>query len=90
MTDANEVGQIVERVVTQVLQGHLSQIREELVRRVLEELRGPKQYKYRDFKYKVEMRIGKKGQDRVKIGARREGMAMKWKEKWDESISFRE
>jgi hypothetical protein len=38
MTDANEVGQIVERVVTQVLQGHLSQIREELVRRVLEEL----------------------------------------------------
>ena len=38
MTDANEVGQIVERVVTQVLQGHLPQIREELVRRVLEEL----------------------------------------------------
>jgi hypothetical protein len=38
MTDANEVGQIVERVGTQVLQGHLSQIREELVRRVLEEL----------------------------------------------------
>jgi hypothetical protein len=38
MTDANEVGQIVERVVTQVLQGHLGQIREELVRRVLEEL----------------------------------------------------
>ncbi len=38
MTDANEVGQIVERVVTQVLQGHLAQIREELVRRVLEEL----------------------------------------------------
>jgi len=38
MTGANEVGQIVERVVTQVLQGHLPQIREELVRRVLEEL----------------------------------------------------
>jgi hypothetical protein len=38
MTDANEIGQIVERVVTQVLQGHLLQIREELVRRVLEEL----------------------------------------------------
>jgi hypothetical protein len=38
MTDANEVGQIVERVVTQVLQGHLAQVREELVRRVLEEL----------------------------------------------------
>lgn len=38
MTGTNEVGQIVERVVTQVLQGHLPQIREELVRRVLEEL----------------------------------------------------
>lgn len=38
MTDTNEVEHIVERVVTQVLQGHLSQIREELVRRVVEEL----------------------------------------------------
>jgi hypothetical protein len=38
MTDTNEIGHIVERVVTQVLQGHLPQIREELVRRVLEEL----------------------------------------------------
>lgn len=38
MTDTNEVEQIVERVVTQVLQAHLSQIREELVRRVLEAL----------------------------------------------------
>jgi hypothetical protein len=38
MTGANEIGPIVERVVTQVLQGHLAQIREELVRRVLEEL----------------------------------------------------
>jgi hypothetical protein len=38
MTGTNEVGHIVERVVTQVLQGHLPQIREELVRRVLEEL----------------------------------------------------
>jgi len=38
MTDANEVAHIIERVVTQVLQGHLSQIREELVRRVLDEL----------------------------------------------------
>jgi hypothetical protein len=38
MTGTNEIGHIVERVVTQVLQGHLVQIREELVRRVLEEL----------------------------------------------------
>jgi hypothetical protein len=38
MTGTNEIGHIVERVVTQVLQGHLPQIREELVRRVLEEL----------------------------------------------------
>ena len=38
MTDTNEVTHIVERVVTQVLQGHLSQVREELVRRVVEEL----------------------------------------------------
>src|SRR5258705_1409656 len=38
MTDTNEVAHIVERVVTQVLQGHLSQTREELMRRVLDEL----------------------------------------------------
>jgi hypothetical protein len=38
MTGTNEIGHIVERVVTQVLQGHLPQIREELVRRVLEAL----------------------------------------------------
>jgi len=38
MTGTNEIGSIVERVVTQVLQGHLPQIREELVRRVLEVL----------------------------------------------------
>jgi len=35
MTGTNEIGHIVERVVTQVLQGHLPQIREELVRRVI-------------------------------------------------------
>ena len=38
MADKNEIEHIVERVVTQVLQGHVSQLREELVRRVLEEL----------------------------------------------------
>src|SRR5437660_3647811 len=38
MADKNEIEHIVERVVTQVLQGHLSQLREELVRRVLQEL----------------------------------------------------
>jgi hypothetical protein len=38
MADKNEIEHIVERVVSQVLQGHFSQIREELVRRVLEEL----------------------------------------------------
>jgi len=38
MADRNEVERIVERVVTQVLQGHLAQLREELVRRVLDEL----------------------------------------------------
>jgi hypothetical protein len=38
MADKNEIEQIVERVVTQVLQGHLAQLREDLVRRVLEEL----------------------------------------------------
>jgi hypothetical protein len=42
MADKNEIEHIVERVVTQVLQGHVSQLREELVRRVLEELpQGP-------------------------------------------------
>ena len=34
----DKVEHIVERVVSQVLQGHLSQLREELVRRVLDEL----------------------------------------------------
>jgi len=38
MADKNEIEHIVERVVSQVLQGHFSQLREELVRRVLEEL----------------------------------------------------
>jgi hypothetical protein len=38
MPDRNEVEHIVERVVSQVLQGHFSQLREELVRRVLDEL----------------------------------------------------
>jgi hypothetical protein len=38
MADKSEVEQIVERVVTQVLQGHVAQLREELVRRVLDEL----------------------------------------------------
>lgn len=38
MAEKHEVEHIVERVVTQVLQGHLSQLREELVRRVLQEL----------------------------------------------------
>jgi hypothetical protein len=38
MADRHEVEPIVERVVTQVLQGHLAQLREELVRRVLDEL----------------------------------------------------
>jgi hypothetical protein len=37
-TSTNRKRNIGERVVTQVLQGHLPQIREELVRRVLEEL----------------------------------------------------
>jgi hypothetical protein len=42
MADKNEIEQIVERVVTQVLQGHVAQVREELVRRVLGELpQGP-------------------------------------------------
>ena len=38
MPDKGEVEHIVESVVTQVLQGHLSHMREELVRRVLDEL----------------------------------------------------
>jgi hypothetical protein len=38
MAEKNEVEHIVERVVTQVLQGHVSQLREDLVRRVLEQL----------------------------------------------------
>jgi hypothetical protein len=38
MADKSEIEHVVERVVSQVLQGHFSQIREELVRRVLEEL----------------------------------------------------
>lgn len=38
MTDKTGIEHIVERVVSQVLQGHLPQLREELVRRVTEEL----------------------------------------------------
>jgi hypothetical protein len=38
MAEKNELAHVVERVVTQVLQGHLPQLREELVRRVLEAL----------------------------------------------------
>ena len=38
MAEKNELAHVIERVVTQVLQGHLSQVREELVRRVLEEI----------------------------------------------------
>ena len=38
MADRHGLEPIVERVVTQVLQGHLAQLREELVRRVLDEL----------------------------------------------------
>ena len=38
MADRNEVEQIVGRIVSQVLQGHFTQLREELVRRVLDEL----------------------------------------------------
>ena len=33
MAEKNELAHVVERVVTQVLQGHLPQLREELVRR---------------------------------------------------------
>ncbi len=38
MADRSEVEQIVERVVSQVLESHVPQLREELVRRVLEDL----------------------------------------------------
>ena len=38
MADKNEIERTVERVVTQVLQGHLAQLRAELVQRVLDEL----------------------------------------------------
>jgi hypothetical protein len=38
MTDKTGIENIVERVVSQVLQGHVPQLREELVRRVTEEL----------------------------------------------------
>lgn len=38
MADRHEVEPIVERAVTHVLQGHLTQLREDLVRRVLAEL----------------------------------------------------
>jgi hypothetical protein len=38
MAEKNELAHVVERVVNQVLQGHLPQLREELVRRVLAEL----------------------------------------------------
>lgn len=38
MAEKNELAHVIERVVTQVLQGHFPQLREELVRRVLEEL----------------------------------------------------
>jgi hypothetical protein len=38
MAERNEIEHIVERTVSQVLQGHFSQMREEIVRRVLDEL----------------------------------------------------
>src|SRR5713101_9950586 len=38
MADLSEVEQIVEKVVSQVLENHVPQLREELVRRVLEDL----------------------------------------------------
>ena len=38
MADRSELEHIVERTVSQVLQGHFSQMREEIVRRVLDEL----------------------------------------------------
>jgi hypothetical protein len=38
MAERNEIEQVVERVVSQVLDSHLPQLREELVRRVMEEL----------------------------------------------------
>src|ERR1700722_15994392 len=38
MAERNEIEQVVERVVSQVLDSHVPQLREELVRRVIEEL----------------------------------------------------
>ena len=38
MPAKSEIEAVIERVVTQVLQGHISQVREDLVRRVLDEL----------------------------------------------------
>ena len=38
MADRNEIEHVVERTVSQVMQGHFSQMREEIVRRVLDEL----------------------------------------------------
>ncbi len=38
MADTSRTAQIVERVVSQVLEGHIGQIRQDLVRRVLDEL----------------------------------------------------
>src|ERR1700751_3060855 len=38
MVDRNDIEHIVERTVSQVLQGHFTQMREEIVRRVLDEL----------------------------------------------------
>jgi hypothetical protein len=38
MADSNEIDHIVERIVSHVLQGHFTQMRDDLVRRVLQEL----------------------------------------------------
>jgi hypothetical protein len=38
MADRNEIEHIIERTVSQVMQGHFTQMRDELVRRVMEEL----------------------------------------------------
>jgi hypothetical protein len=38
MPEKNEIEAVIERVVTQVLQGHFSQVREDLVRRVIDEM----------------------------------------------------
>ena len=38
MADSNEIEHIVERIVSHVLQGHFTQMRDDLVRRVLQEL----------------------------------------------------